>query len=722
MPSHHFSAKQAAKQPGRQASQARLRRIQSMAGPLPRDARAFGAAQILARGWKAKAFRAAPDSHDSDSLKAREVWVEFGLSFLTYAVMARQNLVKVIDGLGLGRRDAARAMSLLYATDTYTDPENAGKWLEESVARLLFPASGLHAEDDDASGNPESKAIAEGLLKAAGQPGMHALFLREFKALADEIYWSEGEIAFIDSAAVDAENGQGLPSLFLPPRLRSRFLFAVRRDTGHPLGLAEIRNPGIPVSLTEEQLEDMWSRNLMGLPRGMWFNAPSHDDDEDDEDGEASCGRAGGAEPVPDPEEAEDAAKAPDGEAGYEAHGGGQEGEEQDVDEEDGQDDGQNDEKEDWEEDGEDGWPDAPEDNFDCGRLGEAFELFAEAGIAPQSCLLGGRLLADPSLDRFYDAQGRLALPYIAMVKKSDPLLQEAVEAADLEELLRSGSRMPHEGGLLFITTRPVQVGTDSRPAWLHVGWFYLPPDEESLAEQGAGQDGDGEARPAGTDLAPEELRDWWQSWRLGIVTGACMTGPEAFTEYYALQKAAELCDSSPVRERSPAGTTAVLRRGHNLFSAIGLVAWGLMAHSMENSWESDPEHLAERLEHLRACTLHPRRITIPDITQDDSLITAFMAAGIACPRTIFLEGRRLRYDPLRDFADKTMWGDDEDEDFVAFMKELTPDRLDAMLMDRPFWPRRHRPWRIGKGRRHPRARLRRGQDALPAQAPASRT
>ena len=98
------------------------------------------------------------------------------------------------------------------------------------------------------------------------------------------------------------------------------------------------------------------------------------------------------------------------------------------------------------------------------------------------------------------------------------------------------------------------------------------------------------------------------------------------------------------------------------------------------------------------------------------------MAAGIACPRTIFLEGRRLRYDPLRDFADKTMWGDDEDEDFVAFMKELTPDRLDAMLMDRPFWPRRHRPWRIGKGRRHPRARLRRGQDALPAQAPASRT
>ena len=115
----------------------------------------------------------------------------------------------------------------------------------------------------------------------------------------------------------------------------------------------------------------------------------------------------------------------------------------------------------------------------------------------------------------------------------------------------------------------------------------------------------------------------------------------------------------------------------------------------MENSWESDPEHLAERLEHLRACTLHPRRITIPDITQDDSLITAFMAAGIACPRTIFLEGRRLRYDPLRDFADKTMWGDDEDEDFVAFMKELTPDRLDAMLMDRPFWPRRHRPWRM---------------------------
>ena len=30
------------------------------------------------------------------------------------------------------------------------------------------------------------------------------------KALADEIYWSEGEIAFIDSAAVDAESGVDL--------------------------------------------------------------------------------------------------------------------------------------------------------------------------------------------------------------------------------------------------------------------------------------------------------------------------------------------------------------------------------------------------------------------------------------------------------------------------------------------------------------------------------
>ncbi|MBR5049874.1 MAG: hypothetical protein IKX75_00885, partial [Desulfovibrio sp.] len=62
---------------------------------------------------KAAAFRARPDSQGSDKLKAYEAWVEFGLSFLTYAVMARQNLVKVIDGLGLGRRDAVRAMSLL---------------------------------------------------------------------------------------------------------------------------------------------------------------------------------------------------------------------------------------------------------------------------------------------------------------------------------------------------------------------------------------------------------------------------------------------------------------------------------------------------------------------------------------------------------------------------------------------------------------------------------
>lgn len=513
---------------------------------------------------------------------------------------------------------------------------------------------------------------------------MHARFLREFKALADEIYWSEGEIAFIDSAAVDAESGVDLTGSLMPPRLRSRFLFAVRRDTGHPLGLVEIRNPDIPVSLTEERLEDMWSRKLRGLPGGMWFDAPMHGDD-DEEDGEASGGRAGDAEAAPDLEEAEEAANAPDGEAVDEAHGGGQD-----------------DEEEDWEEDGEDGWHDEPEINYDRGRLGEAFELFAEAGIAPQSCLLGGRLLADPSLDRFYDAQGRLALPYIAMVRSSDPVLQEAVESADMEELLRSGSRLPHEEGLIFTTTRPVQVGTDARPAWLHVGWFYLPPDEASYAEQDempdAEQDGSGEARPAGTDLAPETLRDWWLSWRLGIVTGACMTGQEAFTEYYALQKAAEICDSSPARERSPAGTTAVLRRGHNLFSAIGLAAWGLMAHSMESSWEPDLERIAKRLEHLRACTLHPRRITIRSIADDEELDTAFAAAGIACPRTIFLEGRRLRYDPLRDFAVNIVWDDPDDEngDYLDYLKELTPDRLDAQLMDRPFWPRRHRPWRMG--------------------------
>ena len=146
----------------------------------------------------------------------------------------------------------------------------------------------------------------------------------------------------------------------------------------------------------------------------------------------------------------------------------------------------------------------------------------------------------------------------------------------------------------------------------------------------------------------------------------------------------------------------------------------------MENSMRSsnDP-HLPYLLTTLRLglrCRIRPRWISLAADWEDDDILTAFGSAGLACPRTIFLEGRRLRYDPLRDFAESPEGWVDPDPEFAEYLASLTPEDMYADLMDRPFWPRRHRPWRIGKGRRHPRARLRRGQDALPAQAPASRT
>ena len=126
-------------------------------------------------------------------------------------------------------------MPLMYAIDS-RNPEWIGDWLEGSVARFLCPASGLLEAPREGPGDPGPAAR---LLEAAGQPGPLPRFLKAFREQAEEIYLPEDEIAFIDSKALDVEE-MWMPLFFDAP-LPSRWLFAVQKHTGSPLGLVEIR-------------------------------------------------------------------------------------------------------------------------------------------------------------------------------------------------------------------------------------------------------------------------------------------------------------------------------------------------------------------------------------------------------------------------------------------------------------------------------------------------
>ena len=579
---------------GRRMRGARPRRVQSMAGPAPREARASGAGQGRARAWKAMAFRRTPPKEEAERrIREHGRPFSFGGVFLAYAVAARQGLVKIADGLRFGRRDAARVLLLLYATASAPGPGKAASWLDRNVARLLFPASGLTEERPGPDGGRLHGGIAEQVLEAAGAPGMHARFLKEFCALAREIFLEDGQIAFIDSLAMDDEATQGLPNPFMPAQPRSRWLFAVQRSTGFPLGLAEIRDPAF-------EPDGDGNGSLSG---GLPFQAP---------------GTRGGDGPA----------------------------------------------------------------------LEEAFGTFAEAGLEAQSCLLAMRRLRDPFLDRFYGAGGALALPYVCAVHAGDPALREALQDLDMEAVQRPENTLELEEGLLFAATSPVRAGRGQHPAWLHVGFFYLPP----------GTDGEEEDQEQSV-ASPYPVENWKFMWRLAIATGREMTGPEAFKEYYALQKSAGICDTAPCRERAPENASEAVRRGHGLFCAMGLAAWGLLAHCMRLSPGLHLPRLMRTLEARMTCTLHPGRIRVASPPESQDFALAYDLAGIKCPPDIFLDGRRLRYDPLRDFRAKQEWIDPSG-DLVAYLAELTPDRLDADLMDRPMWPRRHRPWRIGAGRK----------------------
>ncbi|MBO4296627.1 MAG: hypothetical protein J5863_07710 [Desulfovibrio sp.] len=571
------------------------------------------APQAQARAWKAQRGRRTPSREEARRGRpAQRTELDFGVPFLFYAVAARQGLVGLVDGLGLGPRDAVRAMSLFYAQESCPSALECDQWLEKSVAQLLFPASGLLGVRRQSSAGPKLGDVVRRLLENAGAPGMLPRFLKAFKARTDEIYHLGGEVVFIDSNAMDAEDSGGLPpNPFLPQPVRSRWLFAVRRGGANPVGLAEVRVPG------SDQ-----------------------------------------ADPAAGPEH---------------------------------------------------GW-------IDQGGLAQAFGVFDEAGIEAASCLLGGCMLHDPLLDRFYDAEGRLAHSYVAIVLAVDPQLMEMAKGVAGEELLAPGRRLSLPDAALFTATRKVRAGKGARPAWLHIGYCFLPPeedeeDEDMQAQQAGAQQGTQEAAlDAGLLEALDEVLDadrkagggsailrggkaqtsgWHFLWRFAIVTGQEMTGAEAFKEYYSLQKSARVCGQAPCRLREPTGSSPARRRGHELFCAIGLAAWGLMAECMEMCTQDLPSLLAG-VSRRMPCRLRPGRVNLGVWWKEEDPSDAFMAAGVFCPRTIFLDGPRLRYDPLRDFVQNAEWIN-ADEELLEYLAQLTPESMEAPLSDRPAWPRLRR-------------------------------
>ncbi len=342
--------------------------------------------------------------------------------------------------------------------------------------------------------------------------------------------------------------------------------------------------------------------------------------------------------------------------------------------------------------------------DFDKGRLEQAFGVFAEAGIKPASCLLGLRFENDPSLDACYDGEGRLAVPYLVEVRKDDACLQDLLAERSKPAFKRPERLSFIQNMRVFTITRPVKAGAGGHPAWLHLGLVCGTATREQQAMAL-------ERLPA--EFCTEaECLSWEEERCFGIATGQEMSGEAAFEEYFALVKAAEVCGQAPCRRRALAGASQAQIRGQELFCAMGLALWGVMKNSMRSSNEPLLPLLMTTLRLGLRCRIRPRWICLAADWEDDDILTAFGSAGLACPRTIFLEGRRLRYDPLRDFGDSTGGWVDPDKEFAEYLASLTPEDMHAELMDRPFWPRRRRPAHIGRphARPLPRHRPPRGQ------------
>ncbi len=551
------------------------RRVQSMTDPVPWDTRAFGYWEARSRFVKAMATRMPPETGDYEYRRDQSIpSLSFGSAFLAYAVAGRQGLLAILDSLGLAPRDAVRAMSLMYAIGR-KDTGRIGKWLKTSVARLLCPASGLAGEEPGRRGAPQPGGAAQRLLEQAGQPGLLARFLKAFSAQAAKIYGEDREgIAFIDSQAIEPEGLENPFMKMINPDPQSRWLFAVQKRSGYPLGMVELLQDGL--------------------------------------------------------------------------------------------DDG----------------------------LGEALGVLADAGMAAQSCLLDMRMIDDPSLDFFYGEDGSLAAPYLTRVLAEDPLFRATLAKMDMDAVKHPKNLSFHQDSRIFFSTLPVKAGTRHGQAWLHIGVICGEPTKAQKRQALR-------KRPAEFCTA-KECHGWQIERIVGLLSGRQTTGAEALDEYFALQKAASIANGAACTRRVPVGHTAAQRRGHGLFSAAGLALWGLLAHALYNSAESDVETALEELQHMR-CWLRPRWISLDPYWDDEVLATAFLAAGIGCPNTIFLDGRRLRYDPLHDFVyPATVEKDPEEseEDFQAMLDSFVPENWELPLSMRPGWPRSRRPACLGARKR----------------------
>ncbi|MBO4296934.1 MAG: hypothetical protein J5863_09275 [Desulfovibrio sp.] len=632
----------------------RFRRIQSMAGPIPCDARAQAPGLVQARGWKARAFRAAPTKDEAFQRQMRQTqWLDFGKVFLAFAVAGRQGLLKLVDDLGLdigmGRRDAVRALVLLYATERYPQARESFEWLARSAARLLCPASGLAVEE---------AGLAEKLLEAAGRPGLLVRFLKKFKALADAVYRSGREIAFIDSEAADAENASPELAALGSGEHENRWLYAVLKDTGLPLGLVAIRENGED----GEDREDGEEEEACTEPStGDWRCCADGQED----------GPAGGQE------DCQGAAEAPgEAEGGvWPPSGDGGSSNDDDSDDED-----------DW-------YRRGYGSLFDTGRLKASFDVLAKAGLRAQSCLLSPRRLDDPGISACFDGRGKLAVPFICQVRTDDPVRKRELAARCLADLKRPANLFFFKGTRIFAASWPVKAGALGRPVWMHAGLFCGSPTPEQEAQARA-------RRPA-EFCTPEDCLAFEEDSFFVLATGKRMTAEAAFKEYLALLDAAETASQAPCRRASPRKASPALRRGHELFCAMGFALWGLLADAMQDIDGVCLPDLMELMEVRLRCRLHARWISLENCRRYPELRLAFETCGLDLPRTLFLDGPRLRYDPLRDYPLHAEW-DEEDEEFMHYLSGLAPDDLGCQLLLRPFWPRRHRPWRMGARRTRP--------------------
>ena len=323
---------------------------------------------------------------------------------------------------------------------------------------------------------------------------------------------------------------------------------------------------------------------------------------------------------------------------------------------------------------------------FDTDRLKASFGVLAKAGLRAQSCLLSPHRLDDPGINDCYDGRGKLAVPFVCQVRTDDPVRKRELAARSLADLKRPANLF-FKGTRIFAASWPVKTGSLGHPVWMHAGLFCGSPTPEQEAQARA-------RRPA-EFCTPEDCLAFEEDSFFVLATGKRMTAEAAFKEYLALLDAAETASQAPCRRRaSPRKASPALRRGHELFCAMGFALWGLLADAMQDVDVVCLPDLMELMEVGLRCRLHARWISLENCRRYPELRLAFEACGLDLPHALFLDGPRLRYDPPARLSLHAAW-DEEDEDFMHYLSGLAPDDLGCQPLLRPFWPRRHRPWRM---------------------------